>query len=155
MPWFTLYAQGTSAWLGIADVKAPDLPSDAIGVQEHVERPNLNLTVWSPQAIAYVPRVSPVRVVLSRREFEQRWTSAERRHLAALFLDTATAIGIRSAIYVAEKELDRSSAVELNLAATIEGSGEMLDLIIATGGPVTALTKAARLAAILAPIPVV
>ena len=152
MAWFTLYAQASRAWLGIADAKAPDLPSETIGVLEHAVRPDLNATAWDPATTSYVVRTSPVRVVLSVREFEQRWTFDERAHLSALLLNDATPIAIRAAIRTSENELDRSSAVEVNLAQTIEGTERLLDLIIATAGPVTAATKAARLAAIVAPM---
>jgi hypothetical protein len=156
MPAFwTLYTQGERAWLGIVpdSERGPNLPNETIGVLGHEVKPDLNVVQWDPATTGYVARTTPSRMVLSRREFEQRWTVAERRHLKALVLNPATEVAIRAAIAVAEDELNRASAVELNLPATADNVGDLLDLIIATSGPVTTLTRAARLEAILAPVP--
>lgn len=141
MTWYTLFAQESGAL--IAPTPKPTLPTESIGVITTPSEPDLTLVQWDAASRSWAAIPVTGRLVLSRKEFLDRLTSAELG--GAMALRRSTDLAIYGAIESFALYVTVSTAIELDDPKVEEG----LQFLVTMG-----VLTTPRVTVILAPEPV-
>lgn len=138
--WYTLFQQDNGAY--IVTTPRPTVPTEAIGVITTEVEPDPAAVQWDADTRSWVPLPPTGRVVLSRKEFLDRLTTAELG--GAMALRRSPDLAVYGAIESFVLYVTVSAAIELDDPKVAEG----LDFLATMG-----VLDPARIAAILTPEP--
>jgi hypothetical protein len=133
--WYTLFHQDTGAL--IAATPKPTLPTETIGVITTPAEPNLTLVQWDAASRSWAAIPVTGRLVLSRKEFLDRFTSAELG--GAMALRRASDLAVYGAIESFVLYVTVSTAIELDDPKVEEGLQFLVTMGILTTTRVTAI----------------